>query len=99
MGCFLDLPYQVTNEHIFTPDDNRGVTVKSGSNMIIYQRAILEKEVVKDIDLLVVHRYTDYKGEHYGGGGYGYGYGEGEYDGEDDYGEHYEGRDKNENDK
>ena len=89
MGCFLDLPYEVTNEHIFTPDSNRGVSVRAGSNMIMYQRAILEKEVVKDDDLLVVHRYRHYKsGDEYQGDMSEYGYGEGEYGyGEGEYGQ------------
>ena len=103
VGCFLDLPYQVKNEHIFTPTDNRGVTVKAGSPMIMYQRAILEKDVEKDHDLLVVHRYINYRPDerHYGygegEGEYGYGEGEGEYS-EDDYGEHYEGNENEQDD-
>ena len=42
----------------------------------MYKRAMLEKEVEKDNDLLVVHRYTNFKSED---GHYGYGEGEGEY--------------------
>ena len=70
----------------------------------MYQRAILEKDVEKDHDLLVVHRYISYRPDdrHYGygeGEGEGeYGWGEGEYS-EDDYGEHYEGNEDEQDDQ
>lgn len=59
----MDLPFRCSNEHIFTPDDSKGVTVEAGSNMIIFQRAIQQKDLQQNADLLVVHRYTKFLGQ------------------------------------
>ena len=40
VGCFLDLPYRPTGEHIYQPDEQRGVTIKAGSNLILYKKEI-----------------------------------------------------------
>ena len=59
VGCFLDLPYKVKGEHIYSPDEQRGVTIKAGSNLILYKKEIQETDIALRNDLLVIHRYNE----------------------------------------
>ena len=58
MNCFLDLPFKPTGEHLYQPDEQRGVTIKAGSNLILYKKEIQEAEINLQSDLLVIHRYN-----------------------------------------
>ena len=59
VGCFLDIPYKAIGEHIYLPDEQRGVTIKAGSNLILYKKEIQETDIALKNDLLVIHRYNE----------------------------------------
>ena len=62
VGCFLDLPFKVNAEHIYQPDEQRGVTIQAASNLILYKKEIQETNIALKPDLLVIHRYNEVTG-------------------------------------
>ena len=62
VGCFLDIPFKAKGEHEYQPDEQRGVTIKAGSNLILYKKEIQETDIAVKADLLVIHRYNKVDG-------------------------------------
>ena len=58
----LDLSLAPSSDHKFIPDDQRGVTITAGGNLIMYKKFIAEADLDLKRDIKVIHRYQQLSG-------------------------------------